>query len=82
MMSDVPAEFATDNLVKYLISNEDKECSTEDNPAQGEKDECYHEEETVTVGVRERVCKLNLEKKTNLFWSNNSYNKESCPLTS
>ena len=62
MMSDVPAEFATDNLVKYLISNEDKECSTEDNPAQGEKDECYHEEETVTVGVRERVCKLNLEK--------------------
>ena len=49
-MSNVPAESTTDKFVEDLISNEDKECSSEDNPTQGEKDKSNHVEEMVAVG--------------------------------
>ena len=51
MMSEVPAESTTDNLVEDLISNEDNERPHEDNPAQGEKDKRNHVKEPVTVGI-------------------------------
>ena len=63
MVGDVLAEPTANNLVEYLISNEDNESSCEDNPATGEKDKRHHEEEAVTVGVRERVGKLDLEQR-------------------
>ena len=62
-MRDVATESATDNLVEDLISYEDNENSSEDHPAQGEKDKGDHVEQVVTVGLRLRRGELHLEKK-------------------
>ena len=51
MMSEVPAESTTDNLVEDLISNEDNERPHEDNPAQGEKDKSHHVKKMVTIRI-------------------------------
>ena len=61
-MSDIAAESTTDKFVEDLISNEDKECSSEDNPTQGEKDKSNHVEEMVAVGGGFGVWELNLEQ--------------------
>jgi hypothetical protein len=60
-MRDVATESTTDNLVENLISNEDNESPSEDNPAQGEKDKSNHVEEMVTVGGCQGVVELDLE---------------------
>ena len=62
LAGDVLAQPTANNLVKDLISNEDNEGSCENNPATREKDKRHHEEEAVTVGVRERVDKLDLKQ--------------------
>ena len=62
-MGDVATESAADNLVEDLISNEDNENTSEDNPAQGEEDKGDHVEELVTVGVRLGRGELHLEKR-------------------
>ena len=62
MVGDVLVQPTANNLGEDLISNEDKQSSCEDNPATGEKAKRHHEEEAVTVGVRERVDKLDLKQ--------------------
>ena len=62
-MRDVATESATDNLVEDLISNEDNENTSKDNPAQGEEDKGDHVEELVAVGVRLGRGELNLDKR-------------------
>ena len=62
MVGDVLAQPTANNLVEDLITNKDNKRSCENNPATREKDKRHHEEEAVTVGVRERVDKLDLKQ--------------------